>query len=121
MSTPPNSPSPSPLLGDLGVLFTIIEDIKQQIPDISYKNGLEAIGRLSIRSDYLENTASSASLSDCWPEGCMLHPGRAPPFKLEKIELYCSSKRSKPSVMDRVLSSLGRDYTVTYCCKKEIL
>ena len=119
-STPSNSPTPAPLEDDLMVLFSLIEDIKQQIPDLSYKNGLEAIGRLSVRRDYLENNEPEP-FTDCWPDGCMLHPGRPLPFKLEKIELYCSSKRSKPSVMDRVLSSLGREYTVTYCCKKNII
>ena len=113
-STPPNSPSPAPLEDDLMVLFTLIEDIKQQIPDLSYKNGLEAIGRLSIRHQV-------EPIYSCYPDGCSHHDGRPPPFKLEKVELYCSSKRSRPSVMDRILSSLGREYTLTYCCKKDIL
>lgn len=111
--TPPNTPTHIPISDDLEILFTIFEDVKQDIRDNDYKLALESIGRL--REHQVEPIYS------CYPDGCSHHSGRLLPFKLEKIELYCSSKRSKPSVMNHVLSSLGRDYTVTYCCKKDVI
>ena len=127
--TPPNTPTHIPISDDLEILFTIFEDVKQDIRDNDYKLALESIGRL--REHQVEPSSSMAPDSpslvtqslvySCYPDGCSHHSGRLLPFKLEKIELYCSSKRSKPSVMNHVLSSLGRDYTVTYCCKKDVI
>ena len=102
-------------LGDLDILFNLVEEKKQTLTDLQYKDSLEAIGRLRelpSRITFspspngcngpeglpvhftLESTLRSshpvAPLPRCHPRGCDIHPPPLP-FRIEKCVLYISS------------------------------
>ena len=101
-------------LGDLNILFNLVEEKKQTLTDLQYKDSLEAIGRLRELPNNLTFSPSpngpsgpvgvpvhftlestlrsphSTTRPRCHPRGCDIHPPPLP-FRIEKCVLYISS------------------------------
>ena len=86
---------------DLDKILSSIEENKQNLPDQTYINAIEALGR--VRMYGLPRPCPAAP-----PGTCPRHPHpNGLPFVLKRFEIYISQKRSDPDMFETVLEFLS--------------
>lgn len=97
---------------DIAKLFTIFEEEKLEIKDQSYKDGLEAIGRLR----------SMGRLRPCRAHRNSISLVSDLPIKIERVTLILASpvEIGESPTLSHVCENLDSSYNIVFAGKKDI-